>query len=204
MYRKTLSIFVIIAFMTGIFGCASVPQEHKATVTGAGIGAATGAVAGALLGSPGAKTETAVLGGAIGALAGGLIGKYAFDKKNSKEDTSKKYKYKPSQGVMVKIESASAVPQNVNPGQKVELKMTYALLGAPPGEMLDVSETREIKYQGELFAKPKMFVNREDGTYSSTIPITIPSGAKKGKYTVNMTVKAQKASDTKQVSFNVK
>lgn len=204
MYRKTVSIFVILAFMTGVFGCASIPQEHKGAATGAGIGAATGAVAGALLGSPGAKTEMAVLGGIIGALAGGLIGNYAYDKKKSKDDTAAKYKYKPSQGVMVKIESASVTPQNVNPGQKVELKMTYAVLGTPAGKMLDVSETREIKYQGELFAKPKMYVSREDGTYSSTIPITVPSGAKKGKYTVIMTVKAQKASDSRQVSFNVK
>jgi hypothetical protein len=215
MYRKTVSILVVFAFMTGIFGCASISQEPEGVEPGALEDAlieppdaetevaVPGEAADALTWSPVAKTEKAVLGGVIGALGGGLIGKYSYEKKKSKEDTAGKYNYKPWQGVMAKIESASAAPQNVRPGQKVELKMTYALLGAPGGEFLDVSETREIKYQGKTFSKPKMFVSREDGTYSSTIPITVPSTAKKGRYTVIMTVKAQKASDSRQASFNV-
>ena len=204
MYRKIVSIAVILAFMTGVFGCASIPQERKGTATGAGVGAATGAVAGALLGSPGAKTEMAVLGGVLGALAGGLIGHYAYDKKSSKENTSKKYNYKQSRGVFVKVENASVVPNAVKTGGKIDLRMTYAVLGAKPGSELSVTETREIKYKGELFAKPKMYVEREDGTYSSSIPITIPSTAKKGKYTVRFTVSSQNASDSKEMSFTVK
>jgi uncharacterized protein YcfJ len=204
MYRKIVSIAVILAFMTVLFGCATVPREHKGAATGAGVGAATGVVAGALLGSPGAKTEMAVLGGVLGALAGGLIGNYAYDKKNSKENTSKKYNYKKSRGVFVKIENASAVPKTVKIGGKIDFRMTYAVLGAPSDGTLSVTETREIKYKGELFAKPKMYVHRGDGTYSSSIPITIPSTAKKGKYTVHFTVSSQNASDSREISFMVK
>jgi hypothetical protein len=204
MYRKIVSIVVILAFMIGVFGCASVPQEHKGATTGAGVGAATGVAAGALLGSAGAKTEMAVLGGVLGALAGGLIGHYAYDKKNSKENTSKKYNYKSSKGVFVKIENASVVPLTVKTGEKIDFRMTYAVLGAKSGSELSVTETREIKYIGELFAKPKMYVNREDGTYSSSIPITIPADAKKGKYTVRFAVTSQNASDSREMSFTVK
>jgi len=204
MYRKIVSIAVIMAFMTGIFGCASIPEERKGAATGAGVGAATGVAAGALLGSSGAKTEMAVLGGVLGALAGGLIGHYAYDKKNSKENTAKKYNYKQSKGVFVKIESATVVPNTVKTGEKTDFRMTYAVLGAKSGSELSVTETREIKYKGELFAKPKMYVKREDGTYSSNIPITIPSTAKKGKYTVRFTVSSQNASDSREISFAVK
>jgi hypothetical protein len=204
MYRKIVSIIVIMAFMTGVLGCASIPQEHKGAATGAGVGAATGTVAGALLGSSGAKTEMAVLGGVLGALAGGLIGHYAYDQKKSKEDTSKKYNYKSSKGVVVKIENASVAPNTVKPGERLEMKMTYAVLGAPSGQELSVTESREINHQGELFAKPKMYVKREDGTYFSVIPITIPSDAKKGKYTVRFTVASQNASDSRESVFQVK
>jgi len=204
MYRKIISMVVILAFMTGVFGCASIPEERKGAATGAGVGAATGVVAGALLGSAGAKTEMAVLGGVLGALAGGLIGHYAYDKKNSQENTSKKYNYKSSKGVFVKIENASAVPNTVKTGEKIDFRMTYAVLGAKSGSELRLTETREIQYKGELFAKPKMYVEREDGTYSSSIPITIPSTAKKGKYTVRFTVSSQNASDSKEISFTVK
>ena len=123
----------------------------------------------------------AVLGGVLGALAGGLIGHYAYDKKSSKENTSKKYNYKQSRGVFVKVENASVVPNAVKTGERIDLRMTYAVLGAKPDSELSVTETREIKYKGELFAKPKMYVKRDDGTYSSSIPITIPADREKGE-----------------------
>jgi hypothetical protein len=96
------------------------------------------------------------------------------------------------------------VPNTAKTGEKIDFRMTYAVLGAKEGSELRVTETREINYKGELFAKPKMYVEREDGTYSSSIPITIPSDAKKGKYTVRFTVSSQNASDSKEMSFTVK
>jgi len=96
------------------------------------------------------------------------------------------------------------VPNTVKVGEKIDFRMTYAVLGAKSGSELSVTETREIKYKSELFAKPKMYVAREDGTYASRIPITIPSTAKKGKYTVRFTVSSQNASDSKEMSFTVK
>lgn len=204
MYRKIISIIVILTFMTGILGCASISEEHKGAATGAGIGAATGAAAGALLGSKGAKTEMAVLGGFMGALAGGLIGHYAYDQKKSKEETAKKYKYQPSKGPLVRIETASVLPNKVRPGETVEIKMTYAVLGSAPHKELHITETREIKFKGEIFGKPKVQVTRTDGTYYSSLPITLPPDAKKGKYSVIVTVQTKNVSDSKQTSFYVK
>lgn len=204
MYRKIISIIVILTFMTGILGCASISEEHKGAATGAGIGAATGAAAGALLGSKGAKTEMAVLGGFMGAMAGGLIGHYAYDQKKSKEETAKKYKYQPSKGPLVRIENASVIPDKVRPGETVEIKMTYAVLGSAFHKELHITETREIKFKGEIFGKPKVQVTRTDGTYYSSLPITLPPDAKKGKYSVTVTIQTMNVSDSKQTSFYVK
>ncbi|MBE0425655.1 MAG: hypothetical protein IBX72_03300 [Nitrospirae bacterium] len=203
MYRKIISVAVILTFLIGVFGCASIPEEHKGATTGAGIGAATGAVAGALLGSEGAKTEMAVVGGLLGALAGGAIGHYAYDKKKTKEETAQQYDYKPSEGTLIRIEDVSVSPSVAKPGDKVEMKMTYAVLGVAPGKELEISETREIRYEGEMYGKPQISVSRSDGTYSSSIPLTLPMDAKKGKYSVIMTVQGPTLSDSRETSFQI-
>lgn len=199
---RILSILVLLTFTAGFFSCASISGEHKGAATGAGIGAAAGATAGALLGSRGAKTEMAVLGGLMGALAGGLIGHYAYDQKRDGKDTAEKYDYKPSKGLRAKIEDAAAVPKNVFPGETVNLRMTYALLGADSETA--VTEIREIRYKGKLYSRPEVKVYRESGTYASTVPVRMPSDAKKGKYTVILSVKAGNARDSREAAFSVK
>jgi hypothetical protein len=145
----------------------------------------------------------AVLGGLLGALAGGAIGHYAYDKKKTREDTSAKYDYKSSRGVMVNIEDTTVVPATAKGGDTVDIKTTYAVLTPDARKDLTVTETREIRYQGELFGKPEVRVTREDGTYTSTVPVTLPKDAKKGKYSVIVTVQAENVSDSKETSFNV-
>src|SRR4030042_2083525 len=201
MYKKIISMIVVLTFTIGLVGCATIPEEHRGAATGAGIGAVAGATAGALLGSSGAKTEMAVLGGLLGALAGGLIGHYAYDKKKSEKETAEKYNYQSTQGAMVRIENAEAVPKTVSQGKTVDMKMTYALLGM--GGERNVTETREIRYKGELYGKPQVTVTRGEGTFLSTIPITLPSDAPKGKYEIIMTVQASNVSDSKGTSFYV-
>jgi hypothetical protein len=202
MCRKIVSLVVILTFMAGTVGCTTFGQEHQGAATGAGAGAIVGATAGALLGASGAKTEMMIVGGLIGALAGGLIGHYAYDQKKSEAETAKAYHYKPSQGTVLRVESASVVPKTVNAGETVKIKMTYALLGAGSSGA-DVSEIREIRYKGELFGKPEVNVTREDGTYSSSIPITLPSDAQKGKYSVVVKVRTANVSDSKETVFYV-
>jgi len=204
MYRKIISIIVILTFFAGVLGCTTFGEEHKGATTGAGIGAATGAVAGALLGSKGAKTEMAILGGLAGALAGGVIGHYAYDQKRTKDETAQKYNYNPSQGKLLRIEDVSVVPATAGPGDTIEMRMTYALLGVGSGKEADITEIREIRYEGEIYGKPQINVSRADGTYSTSIPLTLPYDAKKGKYNVITTVQSSNASDSKEVSFQIR
>ncbi len=200
MKLKIISIITILLFIFSLFGCASIPEEHKGAATGAAIGGATGAVAGAILGESGGSV---IIGGLAGALVGGLIGHYAYDVKRTKEETAEKYNYQSSMGTMVRIEDVSATPNTVKPGDKVDLKVTYAVLESAPDREINITETREIKKGAELVGKPEVNVSRHGGTYSSTIPLFLPSDAKKGTYSVITTVQSQTAKDSKETFFKV-
>jgi surface antigen len=200
---KIISLVTILSFMLALLGCATIPEEHKGAATGAAIGGATGAVAGALFGGKGAKTETAILGGLAGALVGGLIGHYAYDVKKTKEETAQKYNYQSSMGTMVRLEEVSVMPNTVKPGDKVDLNATYAVLEAADKD-INITETREIKMGTELIGKPEVNVVRRGGTYSSTVPLFLPSNAKTGSYSVITTIQSQTAKDSKEMFFSVK
>ena len=44
MKLRIFSIFLIVAFVSAISGCQTVPEEHKGAAVGAGVGAAAGAL----------------------------------------------------------------------------------------------------------------------------------------------------------------
>jgi len=97
---KIISIVTIVSFLVvGLFGCASIPEEHKGAATGAAVGGAAGVLAGAAMGD----TKGAIIGGLAGALVGGLIGHYAYDQKKTKDETAQKYAYKSSMGTVLRI-----------------------------------------------------------------------------------------------------
>lgn len=200
MKQRLISSVVIITFITLLSGCQSIPQEHKGAATGAGVGAATGAVAGAVIGK---STKGAVIGALLGALVGGAIGHYAYDKKRTREETARTYNYKESHGKILTIEEASSSPQTAHPGDVVEMKMTYAVLNPSAEAKTSITEIREVTYSGELVGKPEIRVERGDGTYTSTVPIRLPSDAKKGVYKVRTIVQSENAKDTKEISFTV-
>ena len=200
MKYKIVSIVTIFSFMVVLFGCASIPEEHKGAATGAAVGGATGVVAGAVLGK---SAKGAIIGGLAGALVGGLIGHYAYDQKKTKEETAQKYAYQSSMGTMLRIEGVTAMPSTVKPGDKVDLNVTYAVLAATDTD-INITETREIKMGSELVGKPEVNVTRRGGTYSSTVPLFLPSDAKPGTYTVVTAIQSQNAKDSKETVFTVK
>ncbi len=201
---KIISMVTILVFVSGLLGCASIPEEHKGAATGAGIGAVTGAAAGAIFAKEGRKTEAAILGGLAGALIGGVIGHYAFDTKRTRDETAKRYNYQQSMGTMVRVEDVAVVPTTIRPGDKVELRATYAVLGTAPDSEINLTEIREIRIGGELVGRPEVNVVRGGGTYTSTVPVYLPSDAKNGTYSVVTTVQSQTAKDSRETFFYVK
>ncbi len=201
--KKVLTLMIIITFLWGYLGCATL-EEHKGAATGAAVGAATGTVVGAVAGAKGHKTETAIIGGLIGGLIGGVIGHYAYDVRRNREETVQRYSYQPSSGTMVRIEEVSAIPNTLNPGEKVDLRVTYAILTPDPNIEVNVTEIREIRFQGELVGRPEVNVIRKGSTYSSSIPLFLPDNARRGSYQVFITVQTTNSKDSRETNFYVK
>lgn len=197
--------FLLLALVLGLLGgCANIPEEHKGATTGAGIGAASGALAGAFLGGEGSRTQGALLGGLAGALVGGVIGNYTVDQKRDASDTSNRYDYNPSAGVLVRIESTSISPDRVYPGDRVDLRATYAVMAPQSNSRIAVTEIREIRFNGELVGNPQVNTDHIAGTYDSNVPLFLAGDAKRGTYQVITTIKTQESSDSRETAFIVR
>jgi outer membrane lipoprotein SlyB len=196
--NKWMAAMLIVVFVSALSGC-EYAQKHQSETVGAGIGAAAGTAAGLIFGG----TKAAIAGGLLGAIAGGVIGHYMHKQDQSASETAKEYNYQPSQGTVISIEKDSAVPDAVKPGEAVNLETTYALLVPKPDQEVTVTEEREIKHDGQLVGNPKVTVNRVGGTYSTSLPLHLPSNAAKGEYQVTTKVMTAAASDLRTSSFRV-
>jgi len=200
MVRKIIINGVLVLFLMSLLSGCETMNENRGATTGAGVGAATGAVAGAVLGK---DTQSIVLGALAGALVGGTIGHYAYDQKKSREETQQTYNYKPDYGTVLTLEEVSSVPRNVYPGQTVELKMTYAILNPYPNVQTNITESRVITHNGIIVGRPEVQVSRADGTYTSSIPLYLPTNARRGTYVVTSEIQGDNVKDSREFTFTV-
>jgi hypothetical protein len=201
--KKKYIVLILVSSLLGIIvfsGCGTIPEEHKGAAVGAGIGATAGTIAGAVLGD---STGSTVLGGLVGALVGGVIGHYAYDQPRNRDETASTYNYQPSEGTLLTIEEAAVFPQRVRAGDTVDIKMTYAVLNPSPNAETKIREIREITHNGQLVGRPEVRQVRTDGTFTSTVPLHLPAGAKTGQYKVMVTVESENAKDTREITFSV-
>ena len=175
-------------------------EEHRGAAVGAGAGGAVGGIAGAVIGH---GTGAVVAGALIGALVGGVVGHFAYDQQRTKEQTASTYKYNESKGTVLSIEKAFTSPPTVRPGEVVDLKVTYALITPSSSTKTKITEIREITYKGEMVGRPEVRVEHSDGTYTSTVPLRLPTSAGKGTYRVKTMVESQYAKDTRETTFTV-
>ncbi|MBP7033911.1 MAG: glycine zipper 2TM domain-containing protein [Syntrophobacterales bacterium] len=199
--RNRAIVLLMVSVFLIVTSCATIPEEHKGAAKGAGVGAAAGAVLGAVVGG---DTKSAVIGGLLGALVGGAIGHYYYDQSRTRTETADRYGYRPTQGPLIRIEGASVEPQTAAPGGKVDMKLTYAVLTPAETTELTLVEKREIRHEGSLVGNPEITVVRKGGTYTSSIPLTLPADAKKGLYVVTSTVRSGQLSETIQSAFSVR
>ena len=200
MTRRLIAAATIVLFLTALVGCETMSQDEKATMGGLGAGAAVGTLAGLAFGQ---GAGIAIAGGMIGAAAGGIIGHYAFGKNEDHNKTAQDYNYKPSIGTLLELEGIQITPAQIRPGGRVDIKMSYAVLAPRPNGPINVTEIREIKYKGRVVGEPTVNVTRDGGTYTSSVPITLPSNAIPGTYDVKVTVRTAQESDSMQTSFEV-
>lgn len=204
MLVRFVSLVTIVALLAGVSGCVTVSEEHQGAAKGAGYGGAAGAIAGALLAGEGSRTKGAILGGLAGALLGGVVGNYTVDQKKSAAATNQAYNYQPASGVVTRIEKAAVNPISIAPGGKVDLMATYAVMAPSPESQVAVTESFEIRFNNELVGSPEVRVNHTPGTYTASVPLTLPEDAQKGTYKVLMTIKTEMGKDAKEATFTVK
>jgi hypothetical protein len=205
MVKEFIILALIIAFFAGLYGCVSLPGEQRGSETETEIGAEAPEAAPKTLAMPAEepRTDMSVIGGLHGVLAGGKVGYFSDAQKRSQEETAALYNFDFSQGTIVRIEEASVAPKAVRAGDTVTIRIAYALAGEADEE-INIIETREIRYKGKLSGNPEVEISREQGTYFSSIPVTLPPDAKKGVYKVTVKVQAGENSDSKETSFTVK
>jgi hypothetical protein len=206
--KKKVTCFVMAGiFLLTLFGCATDQYEqNKGAVIGGASGAAVGGAIGGVIGHQSGNTATGVvIGGLLGALGGAAIGHYAYDRVRTEEAAQKQYDYNydQAQTALVRVENASVTPNTVYAGNTVNLAVTYTVL-AQQGATMDVVETREIRYRGELTGRPQVTVQRQGGTYTSKVPVVLPADAKAGTYTVLTTIQVGTNSDAREASFTIK
>jgi hypothetical protein len=186
-------------------------QQHPGTVVGAGAGAVGGAVVGGLAGG----TKGAVIGGLLGGLAGGVIGNYI----ERRDDAPAQAANAPASGSTpvagspaparpddhpgLRMDRVQMTPAVVPPGGTVNLGATYTV-STPADQWLTVRESREVRYQGELVANPTTQVSRTNGTYTTSLPITLPSTAANGPYEVTTTVALGDRRASQTTTFHVR
>ena len=74
--KKWVSLVMIVALVVGVSGCASLSNQQKGTILGAGAGGAIGGIIGNQTGN---TALGAIIGAAVGGAAGAYIGDYMDD-----------------------------------------------------------------------------------------------------------------------------
>jgi hypothetical protein len=115
------------------------------------------------------------------------------------------YGYTPAQGALIAFDSVRANPVIVAAGDAVNINAEYAVLLPAAGQVVAVTETREFFKDGAPAGAVSIEVERAAGSYRSTIPFTVPSGAAAGNYDVTVRIEAQggKLKDSKETYFKV-
>ena len=204
--RKTVCLALIAVLLLPVLpGCATTDQnrqEHEGALVGAGAGAVGGAVIGGLIGGK----RGAVVGGMLGALTGGILGDYHDRKEKDLAETRKAHaESSTAKGTRVEIEMVRSTPAVADPGDTIEIQMTYAVL--TPGEdmMVPVHETREILFDGNRVGEATIDIEREGGTWRSVVPITLPKHARPGSYRVVASVEIRGGGkDAEEITFRVR
>ncbi|MFZ5448220.1 MAG: hypothetical protein ACOZFS_06240 [Thermodesulfobacteriota bacterium] len=210
MTRKWLAIATVVCFAVSLVGCATETgyyDPYRSAGAGALGGAATGAAIGSIIG---AATGSAATGAWVGAAAGGVLGGvgaalYASHRNSeirSSRAAAQAYNYQ-GQGNVVSIDSVSASPSTVRPGQQVNLGMTYTIL-TPSNAPVSVNLSREIRYNGQMVGSPyQTTVSNANGTYNDSVSYALPSNASPGNYTVTSRVMSSYGTSQRDAMFTV-
>jgi hypothetical protein len=192
-------VAIAMTVMLGLISCQSSggkgqPVERQEHIVAPTVGTA-------VIGGPVQKTG-AVLGSLSGSLAGGVIGNYLERQDRDRAAAAIALGYLPEQGKLLKIESVEALPPSARHGDSVNLTSTYSVL-TPHNRPMTIREIRDVRHKGSLVAHLFIDVLRSNGTFTSILPIILPSNAKAGTYEVTTTVSKDQHTSRSMISFTV-
>lgn len=190
-------MFVLPLFLALTASCASLQDDTKGTKREASLRLLAATNERSAVGG-----EIPITGGLTGAMAGGTMGYYAYDIRRTQTETNKEYGYAHDRGTAARIESATVRPRFTQPGDRVDLTVTYVVL-THSSEPTVVREIREIWYGGNLWGSPEVQVERTGGTYDSTIPLYLPDDLRPGTYKVRYIVQTPTSRDVRETNFTV-
>jgi hypothetical protein len=199
-----LALFTVMVLNLGISGCATFPNENRVAADDIETGLSTTNDAAATSSEKEAGTETAGIDGLRGSLSEGAIGHYTYEIKKTRQQTERKYGFPSDKTALIRIETVSAGPSILKPGEKTELAVTYAVLGASPNQQLNIAEIREIRLGDRLIGTPVVNVIRKGGTYTSRVPLSLPSDAGSGTYKVLTIIQTADAQASGETTFIVR
>jgi outer membrane lipoprotein SlyB len=200
--RMIARLVLVVGGMALLTGCEALERtikDNPRTAAGAGVGGAGGALIGGLA----SGGTGAVVGGLAGVLTGGVIGHLLDRQERTRAATAETMAYAEEKGNVVRIEEVSLNPQAIRPGETVNVNVQYAIITRGGIEPTHVREIRHIYHQGELVGNPVVKVERPDGTYWSTLPVTLPRTATPGRYDVVVGVEMNGALDRWESRFTV-
>ncbi len=186
---KKLGVYALCFLLVsqGLTGCAGMTEQQQDTAAGAGIGAVVGGVLGGVIAKDNPLVGVAI-GATAGALVGGLIGwkvgEYRMEKVKEAGQSPAAKDYKPEQGVVAKIETTAAAPQQLKPGDQVILQTQYTVLSPPDKGEVKVKEVRTILFNNQQLGRLEKDSTLSAGTYSTQNTLTLPQDAAEGRYTV--------------------
>ena len=203
---------LVFLLSVSLLSCAT-PSGTYDTGQSTAAGAAGGAVAGAAIGSiigaaTGSPATGAWVGAATGAIAGGVGGalyaRHMNQQMKNRNVAVQQYNYNPSQGVLVDISQAAAMPSAARPGQAVTMTMTYTIL-SPDNAPTQVTLYREVRLNGETMGQPSAIqVMNQNGTFQDQVSYSLPPNSPPGLYTVSNRVLSSYGSAERTSSFTVR
>ena len=205
MKRNILVSFMVLA-LTAILatGCAT-DRQAQYTSTGAGVGAITGGILGGIIGGMSGKAgEGVVIGSILGGLAGANVGNEEYHRDRSEEAATGYYAYNRQETArdLLRIEDSTAEPKVAHPGEELKLTATFTILNRWGGSQL-VHIVREIRREGKIIGRPEVNSYRDNGTWTSSIPLSLPPDAEYGTYVVTTIIETDSSGDARESTFRV-
>jgi len=148
----------------------------------------------------------ALSGGLAGALEGGFLGNYSYRKEKGLQETKQIHSENPAiTSARVRIEAVRSTPGVADPGDTIEIRIKYAVLTPQEDMTVLVHETREILFDEKLVGETAVDIEREGGTWRSSVPITLPQDVSPGIYRVVVSVQTPDGEqDAEEVTFRVR